>query len=392
MAAESLFEPVVQGTFTLEELIADHARPPMQWEQPHIYDLADPDDRSMFRDAVARGDIKTTYDPVESLASELYEMEHPNAKHEVFEDETGNMRNGRAGFIEAVKEQGAEFGRWVVMPWSKEAVRYADPEDHRALRTSRNRNLVTPEEQKALYDKTVAVFGLSVGSNVLRDLVISGIGGKVVFGDADKIELSNLNRINAGQTEIGVSKIDLAARKISEIDPYVTQVHFRDGINAKNIGRLAAEKPSIIFDEVDNFAAKILLRRFAQEQGIPLIMATDAGDNSIIDVERYDLGDTELFNGRLTAEEISRIEAGVATPPEMKNYTVKIVGMDNISDRTMSSYMQVGQTLPGVPQLGITASKGAALATFAAREVLLGRDVKSGRYGENPHQKFGIAA
>jgi hypothetical protein len=395
MAAESLFENVVQGAFTMEDMIAERARTPMQWEQPHVYDLADPGDRSMFRDALARGDIKTTYDPIESLAGELYEMENPGAKFEMHEkgrlDERRD-RTPRAAYIDDIKSQGVEFGNWVVMPWSKEAVRYAGVDEHRALRTSRNRNLVTPEEQQTLYDKTVAVFGLSVGSNVLRDLVISGIGGKVVFGDADSIELSNLNRINGGQTDIGVGKVDLAARKISEIDPYIEQVHFRQGINAANIDKLAAEKPSIIFDEVDNFAAKVLLRQFAKQEGIPLVMATDAGDNSIIDVERHDLGDTELFNGRLTAEEISRIETGVATPDEMKGYMVKVVGMENISERTLSSFMQVGQTLPGVPQLGVTASKGAALATFAAREVLLGHDIASGRYAENPHQKFDVTA
>ena len=163
-------------------------------------------------------------------------------------------------------------------------------------------------------------------------------------------------------------------------------MHFRSGITPDSLPRLAELELDILVDAVDNLPAKVMLRRFAKEQGIPLIMATDSGDKSLIDVERYDLGDTELFNSQLSSRDIDQLEAGNLTPAEKMKLTIKLVGLRNITPRLLEASMEIGETIGGIPQLGTTATTGGALAAVAGREILLGRKLPSGRYTGSPKQ------
>ena len=49
----------------------------------------------------------------------------------------------------------------------------------------------------------------------------------------------------------------------------------------------------------------------------------------------------------------------------------------------------IGITLGGIAQLATTASAGAAYAAVAGREILVGRDVTSGRYELSPQNILG---
>jgi hypothetical protein len=63
-----------------------------------------------------------------------------------------------------------ESGVWFLFPWSKKLVHYLPHELHFELRTARNKNIITEEEQRRLYDFTVGIAGLSVGSHVALTL------------------------------------------------------------------------------------------------------------------------------------------------------------------------------------------------------------------------------
>ena len=57
-----------------------------------------------------------------------------------------------------------EAGDWFYFPWSKLLIHYLPDAFHQELRTARNKNLITAEEQKRFYDFTVVIAGLSVGA------------------------------------------------------------------------------------------------------------------------------------------------------------------------------------------------------------------------------------
>jgi molybdopterin/thiamine biosynthesis adenylyltransferase len=419
-------------------LIASRAQAPLEWTEPTQFDLTSWADQQEVARRFADGRIATTIDRVDDIANDLFEMHHPDLKAD---------NAARADFVADIRSQGAGFGNWVAFDWDKSLVRYPEQQDHQDLRTFRNKNLITADEQTKLLNATVAVFGLSVGSNVVEQLTLSGIGGTLALGDFDRLSPSNLNRIKSSMGLVGMRKLDIVASKTSQIDPYIKQVHFHEGANQESLTRLAELQPDIIFDEIDDLATKALLRQFAARQRIPLIMATDVGDTSIIDVERYDLGTGVPFNGRLKGSEVDQLLEG-ALPPEQRQklmgkivglrhvpdgatpeslgqleelrHTIsllneadelvrevddlaakqllegglsfeqrqrmmtKIVGLRHASARLLDSAMETNKTLGGLPQLGATASMGGSLSAVAAREIIIGRRLDSGRYVHSP--------
>lgn len=270
----------------------------------------------------------------------------------------------------------ATEGSWFYYPWNKSLVHFPDKEEHRKLIHQRDRHLVTQEEQDTLQDKSALYAGMSVGSHVFEHMVRAGIAGAHILADFDDVSVSNLNRIRVGMGQVGERKVDVFAKKASELDPYLSLTLLRDGVTEESLEGLV-RIPDIIFDEVDNFAAKALLRMYAKRHKKPLIMATDVGYKTIIDVERHDLQETLPFNGRLSQATIEAMTKGELAPEEQMQVIKGLVGIGNISPRLLQSLSD--RSLKGLPQLDVTASQGGALATILARDILLGHDVPSGR-------------
>jgi len=353
--------------------LAEHMQKPDIWAEPQIFDLSVPADADALRTKFDDGVIGGVLDATNEIANELFDIRHPA--------QTGDAELRRQ-FVDGIEQQGARFGRWVLFPWSQRLVRYADAAMHREVHTARHKNLITKSEQAKLYGAAVLIGGLSVGSSIAYELSMSGIGGTLIMGDPDTISPSNLSRVRGGFTAVGRGKIDHVAMAISETDPYVRQVHLDDGITEESLDSLTGDnKPAIIFDAVDSLRAKIIMRRWAQREGVPLVMVTDAGkNNSIADVERHDLGEARPFHGKLSKATIDRIYNGTATRFEIMLAMAKIVGIRNVSPRMLQSFMEAGRTLAGIPQLGRAATKGGSLAASIAEEVILGRRMPTGRY------------
>jgi hypothetical protein len=360
------------STFDINEGLALRAQKPAVWQQPEMFDLNEADDIAKIELKLAGGDFAAVVDPIESVAHDLFVYHHGPQQ---------NDSEARDKYVGEIQSQGASYGKWFHFPWSNKLVHYPDMADLRDLRTSRNRELVTREEQLQLYAASIAVMGLSVGSNVVERLVTSGIGGELILADPDTLETSNLNRINASYLEVGSRKIDVAARKISEADPYITQVHMVEGVNEINLAELKEHRPSIIVDEIDNLAMKAVIRLFAYKEGIPVIMATDVDDVAPLDVERYDLGTATPFGGRLTESQVTKLAANELSLAELNAVRIGMVGMENVTPRLMESVQKIATgALGGLPQLGTTAAVGGSHVTLGARQIILGRNLPTGRY------------
>jgi len=348
------------------------------WSEPLVLDAGVERDSAILESVLQNGSLQVV-DNVEHIANDMFEVNQPSLKGD---DE------GRQQFASNIREQGASFGRWVLFPWNNQLVRYPNEQDHLVLRTARNKNLVTETEQDKLYNSEIAVFGLSVGSHVVESLVIAGIGKYLTIGDADVISPTNLNRLRGSMVDIGAHKVDHLAKKISLVDPYTRQTHLKDGFTPENFTATDASKLDVLVDEVDDIEAKVRMRLLAEQQGVPLVMATDVGDTSIIDVERYDLGDAKPFHGALKPKTVAQILDGTIGDVERKKLVGKIVGIKNVSARLIASVMEIDRSLAGMPQLGNAAIAGGALATVALREILLDRHLPSGRYIVSPKKNL----
>lgn len=367
---------------SIERILAQHSAEPVEWAQPELFDLSNPDDIGEFLYRIDEKDSKV-FDRVDIIAEDMFEMHYPDRK-----DDT----EAKAQFSEDILNEGVSFGTWAHFPWSNTMVRYADRDEHQALRTFRNKNLITSEEQRMLFDARIAIAGLSVGSSVAEQMALGGVGGAVLYADTDHLSVPNLNRIASGMPQVGMRKIDIAAIKTSELDPYIEQTHLHEGITDASLDKLDKFKPQIVFDEVDDLRAKALLRKYASERQIPLIMASDVGEKTLLDVERYDQSAVSPFLGRLNESHIEKILAGPLDEEEKKKMVKKVIGIRNASSRLLASLFEIDETLGGFPQLGTTATTGGSLATVAAREILLGRGPESGRSVVSPRKIMGVSS
>lgn len=337
--------------------------------------------------------VHRVHDPIEQVATELYDLHYPS--------ELDNAES-RQEYMDDIVARNRKFGRWFFARWSGVLTRYPDEADHYALRTYRNQDLITPDEQHALHNKTIVGGGLSVGSNVLSSLMQTGVGRKYILMDHDTISPTNLNRLpGATLQDVGLAKTVWLGRKMSETDPYVQQVHYDQGYKSKYNRQIASEQPDMFIEEMDDLAAKAGMRHLAQKLGRPLVMVGDVGERSVLDIERYDINEHQKpFNGRIKQEDYGKLlakleldskkDSGAINDTEYEEQVsglivnhqlqlIRVTGIQNISPRMMRSAAKIGKEVGGLPQLGRTARAGASLADLAISEILLGRNIRGGR-------------
>jgi molybdopterin/thiamine biosynthesis adenylyltransferase len=345
------------------------------WTKPVVCNLSDAAGRAQFEALQSGGTVARTFDRIDLAIDELYDIEHPDQKDN--RDDTQH-----AEFVGSFGDLG-NYGSWVFYPWSGDLVHFPSPEHLLALRTSRNRNLIRAEEQKTLATKTVLIVGLSVGSNVAETLLTEAIGGTYILVDLDILEPTNLNRIKASYKELGVHKVDVMAKRISELDPYAKQIHYRDGLDeAVLVEILEKHTPDVIVDEMDSLEMKLHLRDQAKKHRLPVIMATDDGENALLDIERYDKeADAPIFHGLLPDPVLTKLRSGTMSRPEIGMAIGQyFVGPDNIPLRMFESLVEVGKSLPSWPQLGGAATLSGVLVAYAVKKVLLDQPLNAGHH------------
>ncbi len=335
----------------------------VQWSPPLAYQAGSDSDMARLRELIGGGRVSQFIGASES--------------------NVGLHRIVGSNILSALDIASSHDSTFFYFPWSGEVIEYPSIHEFRRARTDRNRDLITSDEQDALLKVTIAVFGLSVGSNVVERLVTGGIGGHYILADMDAIELTNLNRISATYRLVGESKVDWLAKRISEIDPYLRQHHLPHGVTAQilrdSLPTLGA--PAVLVDEVDDFAVKFAIRDYARANRIPVVMATDVGDTVIFDVERHDLpGGAKMFGGRLKAKDLDLLARGDIEPEHLKRLFIRTIGPRHITTRLVNSGLDIGTRLSGMPQLGTTASMAGSVTAVGLRELLLGRRMPSGRY------------
>ncbi|NED98182.1 Rv1355c family protein [Phytoactinopolyspora alkaliphila] len=265
--------------------------------------------------------------------------------------------------------------RWYHYPWRRSVVHVLGPAAFQALRSDRNRNKLTIDEQRRLRQLTIGVVGLSVGHAIAHTLALEGICGRIRLADFDEIELSNLNRIPATVFDLGLNKAVVAARRIAELDPYIDVEIDPRGISLDSTEEFMSGL-DVVIEECDSFDVKLAVRDAARRHRIPLVMET--GDRGLLDVERYDLEpDRALFHGLLGEAKPSEL-MGLSTHDKVP-YVLRVLEPEQLSARMAASMTEVDQTLNTWPQLGGDIQLGAATVATAVRHIGLGLPVPSGR-------------
>lgn len=248
------------------------------------------------------------------------------------------------------------------------------------LVSSRNKSLVKAFEQQKLRKTVLACFGLSVGSNVVNSWMMLSRADAIKIADPDTIDATNLNRLPYSFNKIGMKKVDIVSELILGINPFV-KISSYDKVDRKVYENLLNDDPKVdfIIDEIDDFESKVFLRKMAKKYKLPLLSAADVGDNIILDIERYDTNpEQEIFLGRL--ENVNKIDFKRLSLSERKKLIINLVGFEHNSPRMLESLLSIGGTTLTWPQLGPTAQIAGGAIALTIKNIILGEDIRSGRY------------
>jgi hypothetical protein len=271
------------------------------------------------------------------------------------------------------------YGSWVFYPWSGRVVHVLPRDEFREVRADRNRGKISAADQRGLAGRTIAVIGLSVGNSAALTCAMEGVGGTFRLADHDRLGLSNLNRLRAGVADLGLPKTVLCARQIAEIDPYAKVQLFDDGVTEDTIDAFFTKDglPDLLIEECDTPWVKIASREHARHHGVPVLM--DTNDRGMLDVERFDHEpERPLLHGLIggtRSEDVRDLDAKA-----LRALLLSMVEAERLSPEMTAALPEVGRTLSSWPQLASGVVLGGALVTDAARRILTGHPVPSGRY------------
>jgi molybdopterin/thiamine biosynthesis adenylyltransferase len=136
-----------------------------------------------------------------------------------------------------------------------------------------SRHIILPdigiEGQSAIQKGKVLIIGVGgLGSPAALYLAAAGVG-TIGIADADRVELSNLQRqVIHFTSDLGRPKVESAAEKMRSINPDITVKPYCEYIQAANIGQIIADYDFVI-DGTDNFATKFLINDACVMAGKP---------------------------------------------------------------------------------------------------------------------------
>ncbi len=144
---------------------------------------------------------------------------------------------------------------------------------------SRTQLLLGSAGMEKLKQARVAVFGIGgVGGFTAEALVRSGVGAIDLIDD-DKVCLTNINRqIFATRKTVGQYKVDVAAARLTEINPDVTVRTFKTFYTPDTADQFDFSQYDYIVDAIDTVTGKLALVEHAAAAGTPIISCMGAGN------------------------------------------------------------------------------------------------------------------
>lgn len=340
---------------------------------PFLFDLSKPDDHAKVEALIKNLPNLKILDEIRSQTGELIKSRNPT---KLYNSEI--LKEAVDAFFEGKNPD--EYGNWFYYPWLGSLIHILPEKEFIEVRTNRNRNKITTEEQLELSTRKVGIIGLSVGQAVATTLALERICGELRIADFDILELSNLNRIRTGLKNLGLNKTISVAREIAEMDPYLKVICFNEGITHQNLDAFLTEggKLDVLIDESDGLEIKITCRERARHFGIPVLM--EASERGVVDVERFDLEPNRpILHGLLDGMDLEAAK-NAKTNEEKVPFMMEIVGLDSLSDRMRSSILEIAQSITTWPQLASAVTYGGGITADICRRILLDQYRGSGRY------------
>lgn len=144
---------------------------------------------------------------------------------------------------------------------------------------SRTALLLGADAMNRLERAHIAVFGIGgVGGHAVEALARCGVG-RLDLIDNDTVSLTNINRqMVALHSTIGQFKVDVAAARITDINPKAIVRTFKTFYLPETANQFDFTEYDYIIDAIDTVTAKLDLAERAYHAGTPIISAMGAGN------------------------------------------------------------------------------------------------------------------
>ena len=155
--------------------------------------------------------------------------------------------------------------------------------------------VISKDDLKNIQNKKILIVGIGgVGGYALETLARIGIKNFTIV-DNDKVEESNLNRqIIALHSNIGQKKVEVAKKRILDINPDINIIINDNFITRDNIDELFNNNYDFIIDCCDTITTKVLLIKYAKERNINIITCLGTGNR--IDPTKVEITDIYKTN------------------------------------------------------------------------------------------------
>lgn len=357
---------------SLQEALLRASAPEREGYAPMFFRLARPEDHGRLAALLADKPWTIVHDDILPQLAELLKVIHPSRRFDKKDLDEAILSHLNGQDLHA-------YGVWVYYPWAGKVVHLLDEAEFVRVRTDRNRNKITTEEQRILSSKRVGVIGLSVGQSVCLTMAMERSFGELRIADLDALDLSNLNRIRSSSYSLRHQKTVNVAREIAEMDPFLKVEVYSEGATKENLDDFLTKdgKLDLLIEECDSVDIKLLARVHARKHGIPVVM--DTSDRGMIDIERFDLEPNRpLLHGLLDGLDLTVLENAVSTQEKLP-IMAKLVGLETISERMKASLPELGKSILTWPQLASAVVLGGALVADITRRIMLGEPIHSQR-------------
>ncbi len=241
-----------------------------------------------------------------------------------------------------------------------------------AINFSRNACIIGDSEQQALAGARVGIAGLSVGGVAGTLLVRTGFL-RIIGADGGLVDGKDLNRSGFGTAaSVGLPQAHAFARACLAINPFadIRAIHAHLGSDAYGVEEFVRDA-DIVVDEVDALEVKWAIRVAAKQQQKAVVMGTDLGCASLLQVEPPEV---PPFFGSVSEAQIADYRRDPADHLLKTRIALAMLGgPDKIPPHYARALAEAQQRRLGYwPQVGEAALLTAALICRAVRRALTG--------------------
>lgn len=139
-----------------------------------------------------------------------------------------------------------------------------------------SRHILLPEvgergQEKLLKGRVLLLGAGGLGAPAAQYLAAAGVG-TLGLVDADTVDASNLQRqVIHATSRIGMAKVDSAEMFITDLNPDVKVVKYKERLNSQNVDRIFGDKWDVIVDGCDNFPTRYLVNDASLFHKIPVV-------------------------------------------------------------------------------------------------------------------------